>query len=263
MKKTKQRNSNYSISKTEYLFLKKIEEERLIIFTPKEIMHILTWKSSKIHNILQQLKNKKIITNIKRNTYTITETINEYLFQIAVESISPSYISFWSALSYYGFTTQQPNTIQVVTPKQYKTIDVNNHKIIPTKFKKERFFGYQKISHFTIAEKEKAIIDSLAYPEKAGGFKEVIKCLKNSWNELDKKTFIDYLFKFKSTTLNSRVGYILEELNLKSIKTQLPSTYIKLNTEKSIHKKNVENFLYKNKRNKKWHIIINDNLKTE
>lgn len=250
MKKPKQYKSNYSISKTEYLLLNKIKNEKLIVFTPKELTHLLLWKKQKIHNILHQLKNKDIILNVKRNTYTITETIDEHIFQIAVETINPSYISFWSALSYYGFTEQQPRVIQVVTPKQYKALILNKYKIIPTRFKKERFFGYKKINHFTIAEKEKCIIDSLAYPEKAGGFHEVIKCLKNAWKELNKKAFLDYLSKFNNHILNARVGYILEELNLEHIKVALPTAYVKLNKEKPVTKV----------KNKKWRIIVNEEV---
>jgi len=250
MEKPKQHKTNYSISKTEYLLLDKVKNEKLIVFTPIELMHILSWKKQKVNNILQQLKNKNIVLNVKRNAYTITETIDEHIFQIAVETINPSYISFWSALSYYGFTEQQPQVIQVVTPKQYKTITLNKYKIIPIMFKKERFFGYKKMIHFTIAEKEKCIIDSLAYPEKAGGFPEVIKCLKNAWSELNKNILLEYLLKFNNTSLNARVGYILEELNLKHIKLPLPNTYIKLNNEKHISKL----------KNKKWRIIINEEV---
>jgi len=253
MKKLKQYTSNYSISKTEYLLLERIKNEKLTVFTPKELAYLLSWKKQRVQNILQQLKNKKIVSNVKRNIYIITETIDEHIFQLAVETVSPSYISFWSALSYYGFTEQQPRVIQVVTPKQYKTIAINNYKIVPTQFKKERFFGYKKINHFTIAEKEKGIIDSLAYPEKAGGFHEVIKCLKNAWDKLNKKTFLDYLLKFNNSALNAKVGYVLEELNLKSIKVPLPNTYVKLNNEKPINQL----------KNKKWHIIINDNMEEE
>lgn len=250
MEKPKQYKSNYSISKTEYLLLEKIKNENLIVFTPKELIHLLSWKKQKVHNILQQLKNKNIILNVKRNAYIITETVDEHIFQIAVETINPSYISFWSALSYYGFTEQQPKAIQVVTPKQYKALILNKYKIIPTRFKKERFFGYKKIDHFTIAEKEKCIIDSLAYPEKAGGFHEVIKCLKNSWKELNKNIFLEYLVKFNNSILNARVGYILEELGLKDVKLELPTSYVKLNREKPVT----------SVKNKKWRIIINERL---
>ncbi len=250
VKKPKQYKSNYSISKTEYLLLERIKNEKLIVFTPKELTHLLLWKKQKIHNILQQLKNKGIVLNLKRNIYTITETIDEHIFQIAVETINPSYISFWSALSYYGFTEQQPMAIQVVTPKQYKILILNKYKIIPTMFKKERFFGYKKINHFTIAEKEKCMIDSLAYPEKAGGFHEVIKCLKNAWEELNKKAFLDYLSKFNNHILNARIGYILEKLNLEHIKVALPTTYVKLNKEKPVTEV----------KDKKWRIIINEEV---
>ncbi len=251
MEKSKQYKSNYGISKTESLLLETIKREKLVVFTPKELMRILLWEKQKTHNVLQQLKKKDILLSVKRNAYIIQETIDEHIFQIATEAINPSYISFWSALSYYGFTEQQPTAIQAATPKQYNPITLAKYNIIPTRLKKERFFGYKKINHFAIAEKEKSVIDSLAYPEKAGGFHEAVKCLKNAWNELNSKAFMDYLIRFNNAALNARVGYILEELNLKNIKVPLPNAYVKLNNEKPANKL----------KNKKWHIIINDSVK--
>ncbi|MBU1202333.1 MAG: hypothetical protein KJ583_05735 [Nanoarchaeota archaeon] len=258
MKKQIHYNSIYSISKTESALLQKINESKLTIFTPRELTKILSWKKQKTHNVLQQLKNKGIIISIKRNTYTTKEASTEKSFQIAVESTSPSYISFWTALSYYGFTEQQPKSIQIVSPKQYKQIITLKFSIIPIKLKKERFFGYKRINNFTIAEKEKCIIDSLAYPKNAGGLQEAVKCLKNAWKELDKQLFIKYLVRFNNKALNARTGYILEKLNLKNIKVQLPSTYVKLNNEKQSSKTASER--EKKQRNKKWRIIINEEI---
>jgi len=247
MQKPKLQTSNYSISKTENKIIETIKKNKLVIFTPKELKALLNYSPT---NILQQLKRKQIITHIKRNTYTLTENIKENLFQIATETITPSYISFWTALSYYGFTEQQTQTIQVITTKQYKPIKLKNHQIIPSKFKINRFFAYKKINHFNIAEKEKAIIDSLAYPENAGGFNETIKCLKNAWPELNKKRFINYLKRYNNKVLNARIGYILEKLKLKKINLEIPITYSLLNKEKE----------KTNKFNKKYRIIINEGL---
>jgi len=251
MEKSKQYKSIYSISKTEYVLLEMVKQENLTVFAPKELIRLLGWKKQKVHNILQQLKNKGIILSVKRDAYTTAETLDEHIFQVATEAISPSYISFWTALGFYGFTEQQPRVIQLVAPKQFKAITLGAYKIVPTRFRREKFFGYKKVNHFTIAEKEKCIIDALAYPEKAGGFEEVIKCLKNSWKELDKRTLLSYLKKFNNPTLNARVGYILERAGLVAVKLSLPNAYVKLNKEKPLNKS----------KNKKWRIIVNDEIK--
>ena len=64
---------------------------------------------------------------------------------------------------------------------------------------------------------------------------------------------MDYLTRFDNKSLNSRMGYILEELSIKNIKVPLPNTYIRLNNEKP--KNNIKN--------KRWRIIINDDIKEE
>lgn len=236
--------SFYGLSKKEKLLLEVINSS--VTFSYDDLQRICPINN--LHNTLKQMKKKGIISTVKKGVYYLTESEN--IYEIVSESFSPCYISFWTALSYYGFTEQQIFSVQIVTTNDEKTRKVSKYKIIPIKFKPERFFGYLKIDNFSIAEKEKALIDSLAFPEKAGGIKEVAKCLSNAWPELNKKSFIQYLSRFDNNSLNARVGYILEELQLKNINMPLPNTYVKLN------KRNPNNGIY----NKKWRLIVNDSL---
>jgi len=56
----------------------------------------------------------------------------------------------------------------------------NKIKELGEQISKKRFFGYVSIGNITIAEKEKAIIDSLLFPKYAGGIKEVRFALENA-----------------------------------------------------------------------------------
>ena len=65
---------------------------------------------------------------------------------------------------------------------------------------------------FQIAEKEKAIIDSLLFPKYAGGIKELIICIKISINELDKDKLLKYALEINSKAVLRRLGFILESI---------------------------------------------------
>jgi predicted transcriptional regulator of viral defense system len=248
MKKQSNKTTDYGISKNENELLKIFEETNSYIFEPNKLQRLTTWNKNKINNTLQQLKKKKLITSIKKNLYVVNKEIINNSFSIAVKITQPSYISFWTALSYYNLTEQQPITIQTITRKRNLNINLNKIKIEATYFKKDHFFGYKKINNFSIAEIEKALIDSFAYPEKAGGLKEIIKCLKNA--KINEKLFLSYLNQFNNKSLNARIGYIYEMIYNKTLKLKLPSTYVKLNKNNTIT----------NDRNKKWMIIINEEI---
>jgi len=260
MKKVRQEVMNYSsISPLESHILNTITKNNIILFGVEEIKRLTKWNSNRVHNLLQSLEKKNYILRIKRNNYVITENINENIFRIATEVIEPSYISFWTALSYYGYTEQQIRTIQLVTTKQNKSFSILGFKINPTTFLIKRFFDYKKTDNFVIATPEKTFIDSLYQLDKCGGLEEYCKCLKNAWDKLNKKELVDGLILFDNKSMISRIGYIIDILSLKKtkhlekLKTNISKSPIKLDPN------NKKSGPY----NKKWNILVNHNIKTE
>lgn len=258
MKKAKQDNIKYSgISRLESHILKTIADNNLVSFGVEELIRLTRWDRQRIYNILRSLQKKDHITRVKRNRYVITEDIHGKIFRIATEVIEPSYISFWTALSYYGYTEQQINTVQLVTTKQTNSLSLSSFNIESTTFHIKRFFGYKKINDFVIATPEKTFIDSLYQLHKCGGLDEYSKCLKNAWESLNKKTFVQGLLLFDNKSMISRIGFIIDYLSLKKtrdiekLKINSSQTPIKLNPYSS----------KKATYNKKWNILINHQLK--
>lgn len=251
MEKQSKQTSIYSTSKAENHLLQELSENELEVFEPMQIKRLTGYSTAKVNNTLQQLLKKQKITRIKKSLYAFNENIPANAFIISLKAFEPAYISFWSALSYYGFTEQQPVTVQVVTRKRSSSINTGQLKAKATHFKKELFFGYTKINNIVMAEPEKALLDSIMYPKKAGGMEEIIKCFQNAYPKINKTLLLKYLRQIKSKTLNARFGFIFEELFNKTFKLQTPSTYVKLNPEKPCS----------SKRSKKWMININDKIK--
>ncbi len=259
MEKTKEQHTVYKgISKNELRLLSLIKEKGLIVWGVREIKRLTNWKKTRIYNTLFSLTKKNLLLKIKRDNYVLTEILEEKPFEIATELISPSYISFWTALSFYGFTEQQIKVIQLVSPVQEKNLKFDSKCVEVTALKPELFFGYKKVDGYAIAEKEKALIDSLYQLDKCGGLDEFIKCLKNSWKEINKRKFINYLIRFKHKSLVSRAGYLIEELKLKGIKLGRLEEYksrsfVRLNPQKK----------RTNQYHQKWKLIINHKIKEE
>ncbi len=252
MEKIKDHYKTYkTLSSAEALLLNKIEN--IPLFSTTIVQRCTGWNRTKIHNTLFSLKKKKIITAIKKDSFVITEKIPEHLFSIAVHVTAPAYLSFWTAASYYGFTEQCIQSLQLVSTKQYKERTFYGHSIEVITVTPKRFFGYTLRDDFAIAEKERLIIDILYKPEMAGGISECQKIIKNVWPMIDQNILLSFLNRFDNKSLYARLGYLLETCKItskieKSLQQKIPKTFILLNSQK----------ILTNQYNKKWRVIIND-----
>ena len=176
--------------------LKKIKENNLEVFTSKDL-ELLSGK--KPYNIIKTLTKNKEIIKIKNGIYALQDDD----MKIATRAINPSYISFLSALNFYNLTDQIPVKIQLATTKRKK-----QKKYDFTTIKKELFFGYTNIDGIIIAEREKAIIDSLYIPKKARGLASVKELIKNNLHKLN----ISKLKKYakKDTLIQKRLKEVIE-----------------------------------------------------
>ena len=230
------------LSKLENLTYEALKNNGFSVFRIRDLCLLLKIKRTKAYNIIKSLKKKNAIKKIKNGLFSFTD-VNE--FTLATSIHFPSYISFWSALNYYGFTDNMPIKIFLATTKFSK--EINDFRYIT--ISKKRFFGYIKINELVIAEKEKAIIDSLLFPKYSGGIKEISKSIKTALKEIDIKKLIKYAEKVQSKAVLRRLGFILElnGYNLKNIKRKIGKGYELLDP----------NLKRKNNLNNKWLLDIN------
>ncbi len=192
------------LSKMEHQACTVLKNQQLAVFSPKDIQLLLRLSSTQTYNLIKALKKKGAVQKIGKNKLALTG-MDELL--IATSLHFPSYISFWSALSYYGFSDQLPKTIFLATTRYHPKI--NSFQYVT--MNKSRFFGYHLVGKITIAEKEKAVVDSLLFPKYAGGIKEIKKWLESAKSQIEIKKLIEYALKMDSKALLRRLGFILEQ----------------------------------------------------
>ncbi len=197
------------LSKGEYLAYKELKKHGFAVFKIKDLRLLLNLNTTKAYNIIKALKKKGAIKKVN-GFFAFIDVDN---FVLGCNIHYPSYVSFWSALNYYGWSDQTPKKIFLATTKYSKDIDSFKYVTL----QKNKFFGYMKIGEFTIAEKEKAIIDSLLFPKYAGGMREIKRCLDIAFQELDKNKLLSYAFKIKKKAIIRRLGFLLEERGYKKI----------------------------------------------
>ena len=137
---------------------------------------------------------------------------------IASQLISPYYISYWTALSYYGWTEQPSKTIYVVSTKIKRILEVQGVVFKFVKLHPQKFFGF--IDHWvgsvkvTMADREKTIVDCLDQPRYAGEIVEVAKGLWNGKDEIDFAKMLEYALRMKNGAIIKRLGYLMDILEI-------------------------------------------------
>ena len=217
--------------------------EKAPLFTFNEFVRFTEFSPGYAKVYLSRLKKDGMIFEIERGKYSIFD--DPFLFSSYI--IMPSYISFWTALKFYGFTEQLPSDIMVACAKPRKPINFRGVKILF--FKTKNMWGYkkQRFGNFEIivAEKEKAIIDSLALRNIP--FDEIAKSIETK--DFDAQKLLEYAEKTKNISLKKRLGFLLENFGISAEKLSksLDNNYIPLDW----HGKK------RGSKNKKWKIIVN------
>jgi len=177
------------------------------VFRVQDIERIVYCDRKYAKQILNRLKKRKLVKQVRRNAYTVKDNISV----IASNITFPSYISFWSASHFLGYTEQILNTIHVATTIKIKPVKFDGYDIKFIRLK--QFFGYRKIrtteGEIFIAEDEKLLIDVFLKPKECGNFDEIEKIFEQA--NVSKERIIDYLKKTDSQTITKRVGFLLEK----------------------------------------------------
>lgn len=181
--------------------------KRKSIFSVQDVQRVGNFNANYAKLALNRLNKRGVIKRISRNKYCIEDDI----YVISSNLKFPSYVSFWSASAYYGFTEQILNSIFLATTKNYKKLEFEGYKI---KFIKTKdFFGFKKIKtdkgEIFMVEQEKLLLDCFVGFKQMGNFDEIVKVFEQA--DVSKDKIIDYLKRTNNRSLFKKVGFMLEK----------------------------------------------------
>lgn len=140
---------------------------QLKYFTPLDIKRFAKLTDVSIRKIIWRYTKKGIFVKLRNNLYMFKNNEKPSLWRIANRIYSPSYISFETALSYYGIIPETVYAITSATSKITRNFSVLDNEFAYKKIKIEAFAGYRaiKIDDETVlvAEPEKALADYLYF----------------------------------------------------------------------------------------------------
>jgi len=178
-----------------------------VVFSVQDAERMSGCGQSCAKQALRRLVENGKVRRIERNAYTTSDDI----FAIASGITYPSYVSFWSASYFMGYTEQIINTVQMASAMRRKPIKFEKYiiKFIPMK----HIFGYKKIisgnGEVLVAENEKLLIDAFLRPEECGNLGEIEKMFRAA--EISEEKLVGYLRRVGSQGAIKRVGFLLEK----------------------------------------------------
>lgn len=213
------------ISTKEEQLIATLGEQGKRIFTVEEAAEILSLSRGFTSKIIHQLTKKKKLQRIEKGKYLVippaawkSGRFTEENLIIASQLIQPYYVSYWTALHFYGWTEQPSRTVFIATTKAKRTVTVQGTSFKFVKLHPDKFFGFseqwlgdQKVA---IAAKEKSIVDCLDQPRYAGEIVEVTKGLWNGKTGFDFRLMLDYIDQMGNAAVAKRLGYLLDTLGI-------------------------------------------------
>ena len=207
----------YSIAQT-------LQQHHLFAFTSHTVGDLFGMDRVKVSHLLKRMEQKGLVARVEAGKYVLLGLSPDFVLSnplyIGCSLASPAYVSFWSALHFYGFTEQVPRRVYLATTRRKKPANFKGAAYQFVTLRPEAFWGYQRRMlaglPVLVADEARAILDSLLYPQYAGGISETAKALRNALDQeesvVETTTLIDYANRLGSLSLGSRLGYLLELL---------------------------------------------------
>ncbi len=222
-------------------------------FTIQDAAKILKKEGPGLNILLNRLTKRKVISRIERGKYRLVDIPDEV---VSTGIIIPSYISFLWALSYHKLSNQMPSNKTIVTLRKHAPLKIGNSNFHFMVIQKKRFFGMERHKirnawEFTVAEPEKALIDSLCYPAYCP-VSEVIDSVQTGAEEelLVPERIVDYTLRMGSQAGAKRLGYLLDLVGINlydRLRSLVGGRYDPLDPSLPA----------KGKYDARWHIIVN------
>lgn len=135
-------------------------DSRLTLFRVKTIKDLIgVEKESVLFNIIRRLILNDILERVERDKYLLKGgRVNDFTL---ATFLYPSYISFESALNFYGILAQFPYQITSATGGKTLSKIITGKTFAYFHLQKKLYWGYEKKDDFLIAYPEKALLDQM------------------------------------------------------------------------------------------------------
>ncbi len=181
------------------------------VFTKKDMIEFFENDKQYYNWVSKEIK-KKNIKKVKNGLHIIVD-INGYplanKYEIATAIVDNGFISYHSALEFYGLANQVHNCITVGSNIVFRNFAFDGIEYVCHHEDKYEGVIYLDFAKVRVSSLEKTIIDCIYNINLAGGIEEIIYAL-DMITTLDENLMLKVLKEYNSVFLYQKVGYILE-----------------------------------------------------
>ena len=171
--------------------------------------------------VIRNLVRKGWLTRLGGGRYMLlppewgAETIGENNpLAVASAVVEESYIGWWSAAAFHGFTTQKPATVFVAVKRQTPARTIEGAEIRFVSVEPRKFFGSKRYTvygrNILISDPEKTVTDCIDRPDLAGGPAELTRIVHAAMAKIDPDTLFLAAVQMRSTSLLQRLGFLTD-----------------------------------------------------
>ncbi len=183
-----------------------------------------TWDRQQAKKLVTKLVGNGWLIRIKRGLYAISDFSNRGFLSlspyiVANLLVKDSYVSFESALSYYGMFDQLTDRVISISKNRYKNVQLDSTEYSFVNIKDQFFFGWRETTIDNkvarIATAEKALIDIIHFHKSKYSVDLVIEKLQEHHRSLNTEKLCEDVSKMSTTTIKI-FGFILDILGINS-----------------------------------------------
>ncbi len=189
-----------------------IQDKRFV--SGKEMFHTVQ-NSETAASLLYKYKKRNIITQVRKNVYLPTNPIDGFVdenrYEIGCNSVPHAYISYHSAMAYYGLENQVFSRIYISAPKRFRSFEFSfiEYVYAPDKFREGVIKDATR--NIYVTDIERTIIDCIDRLDLAGGYEELYYNLELI-GDLDENKLLFYLSLYNKRVIYQKAGFFLSPL---------------------------------------------------
>ncbi len=188
---------------------KKILESDFILFNGKTLKDISGIKNkASFSTVINRLLANKILLRLEKNKYLVKDRAANS-FNLANLLYGPSYISFETALNFYGILSQFPHEVSSATLKKTVSKKIMGQQYSYTHLKPELFFGFVKHNGILIANPEKALLDQIYLARK--GWRK-INLEEYDFSIIKKGRLKEYYARFPEIKQTQKMSTLIDKI---------------------------------------------------
>jgi predicted transcriptional regulator of viral defense system len=193
------------------------EQGRTVVRTA-DVLDLLGSENS-ARKVIRNLLRKGWLSRIVGGRYMLLppehgpENLGENnILALAAAAVEPSYIGWWSAAAYHGFTTQKPMTVFVAVLRQTPSRTIEGSEVRFVRVAQRKFFGHETYKVYDrsvwISTPTKTLVDCLDRPDLAGGPAELARIVHRALAEINPQELLASATAMKSKAVLQRLGFL-------------------------------------------------------